>query len=69
MISIRRANERGHFDHGWLKTSHTFSFAEYYDEAFMGLGPLRVINEDVIEGGAGFPAHGHRDMSPVNFSA
>lgn len=62
MIDIRRSDERGHFNHGWLDTHHTFSFADYHDPRFMGVGPLRVINEDRVEPSAGFPTHSHRDM-------
>lgn len=67
MITIRRAKERGHFNFGWLDTSHTFSFGDYYDPRFMGFRSLRVINEDHVRAGSGFPTHPHRDMEIITY--
>jgi len=67
MIQVRKAAERGRFNHGWLDTSHTFSFGDYYDPAHMGFRSLRVINDDRVQPGQGFGMHGHKDMEIVTY--
>ncbi|HEV8550527.1 MAG TPA: pirin family protein [Polyangiaceae bacterium] len=67
MFEIRKAAARGHENHGWLDSHHTFSFADYYDPRFMGFRSLRVINEDRVEAGRGFGAHGHREMEIISY--
>src|SRR5262245_38835262 len=67
MLEVRKSDARGKFELDWLKSSHSFSFGSYYDPRFMGYRSLRVINEDSVQPGGGFPPHGHRDMEIISY--